>query len=39
MNLRELETPCLVLERRKLDRNIARMRGHLAHLGVAYART
>ena len=35
MNLRELETPCLVLERRKLDRNIARMRGHLAHLGVA----
>ncbi|HEV8520234.1 MAG TPA: DSD1 family PLP-dependent enzyme [Burkholderiales bacterium] len=35
MNLRELETPCLVLERRKLDRNITRMRGHLAQLGVA----
>jgi len=34
MNLCELETPCLVLERGKLDRNIARMREHLARLGV-----
>ena len=34
-NLNTLETPCLVLERGKLERNIARMRGHLAALSVA----
>ncbi len=33
-NLGELETPCLVLERGKLERNIARMREHLAKLKV-----
>ena len=33
--LDRLETPCLVLERGKLERNIARMRGHLAQLNVA----
>ena len=33
-NLTTLETPCLVLERGKLERNIARMRGHLAGLNV-----
>jgi D-serine deaminase-like pyridoxal phosphate-dependent protein len=32
--LSSLETPCLVLERGKLERNIARMRGHLAELKV-----
>jgi D-serine deaminase-like pyridoxal phosphate-dependent protein len=30
----QLETPCLVLERGKLERNIARMRDHLATLKV-----
>ncbi len=34
-SLDRLETPCLVLDRGKLDRNIARMRGHLAKLNVA----
>jgi D-serine deaminase-like pyridoxal phosphate-dependent protein len=34
-NLQQLETPCLVLERGKLERNIARMRDHLAKLKVA----
>jgi D-serine deaminase-like pyridoxal phosphate-dependent protein len=29
-----LETPCLLLERGKLERNIKRMREHLARLGV-----
>ena len=33
--LEDLETPCLVLERGKLERNIARMRGHLKDLHVA----
>jgi D-serine deaminase-like pyridoxal phosphate-dependent protein len=33
-SLDRLETPCLVLERGKLDRNIARMREHLATLKV-----
>ncbi|HEV7821476.1 MAG TPA: alanine racemase, partial [Burkholderiales bacterium] len=32
--LETLETPCLVLERGKLERNIARMRDHLAKLKV-----
>ena len=32
--LQQLETPCLVLERGKLERNIARMRDHLATLQV-----
>ena len=34
-SLDSLETPCLVLERGKLERNIARMRGHLVKLKVA----
>jgi D-serine deaminase-like pyridoxal phosphate-dependent protein len=33
-DLDALDTPCLVLERGKLDRNIARMRSHLATLKV-----
>jgi D-serine deaminase-like pyridoxal phosphate-dependent protein len=33
--LRTLETPCLVLERGRLERNLARMRAHLGRLGVA----
>ena len=33
-DLNSLETPCLVLERGKLERNIARMREHLQQLGV-----
>lgn len=33
-SLQTLETPCLVLERGKLDRNLARMRDHLKKLGV-----
>ena len=33
-NLQQVETPCLVLERGKLERNIARMRDHLAKLKV-----
>jgi D-serine deaminase-like pyridoxal phosphate-dependent protein len=33
--LERLETPCLVLERGRLERNIARMRDHLANLKVA----
>ncbi len=33
-SLVQLETPCLVLERGKLERNIARMRDHLAKLKV-----
>jgi D-serine deaminase-like pyridoxal phosphate-dependent protein len=34
MDLTDLETPALVLDRTKLDRNIARMREHLTHLKV-----
>jgi D-serine deaminase-like pyridoxal phosphate-dependent protein len=34
MQLAELETPALVLDRTRLDRNIARMRERLAALGV-----
>src|SRR4051812_23848941 len=34
MDLTDLETPALVLDRTKLDRNIARMREHLIHLEV-----
>ena len=34
-SLDQLETPCLVLDRSKLERNIARMRDHLAKLKVA----
>jgi D-serine deaminase-like pyridoxal phosphate-dependent protein len=33
--LDRLDTPCLVLERGKLERNIARMRAHLGQLKVA----
>ena len=33
-SLDQLETPCLVLERGKVERNIARMRDHLAKLKV-----
>ena len=33
-NLQQLETPCLVLERGKLERNLARMREHLSKLKV-----
>jgi D-serine deaminase-like pyridoxal phosphate-dependent protein len=35
MQLTDLETPALVLDRNKLDRNLARMREHLAHLRVS----
>jgi D-serine deaminase-like pyridoxal phosphate-dependent protein len=35
-DLRTLETPALVLDRRKMEGNIARMRSHLAQLGVAF---
>ena len=34
MRLSELETPCLVLERGKLEQNLRNMREHLGHLGV-----
>jgi D-serine deaminase-like pyridoxal phosphate-dependent protein len=34
MKLSELETPCLVLEKAKLERNLRTMREHLGHLGV-----
>jgi D-serine deaminase-like pyridoxal phosphate-dependent protein len=34
--LRKLETPALVLDQQKMNGNIARMRGHLAQLGVAF---
>jgi D-serine deaminase-like pyridoxal phosphate-dependent protein len=34
VNLAELETPALILERSRLERNLERMRGHLQHLGV-----
>lgn len=34
MNLNELETPALVLDRERLDRNITRMRSRLAARGV-----
>ena len=32
MQLTDLETPALVLDRNKLDRNLARMREHLTKL-------
>ncbi len=35
MNLFDLETPALILDRAQVARNIRRLRGHLAHLGVA----
>jgi D-serine deaminase-like pyridoxal phosphate-dependent protein len=35
MQLTDLETPALVLDRNRLDRNIARMREHITSLGVA----
>jgi D-serine deaminase-like pyridoxal phosphate-dependent protein len=35
MRLDQLETPCLVLDEAKLERNIARMRAHLDQLGVS----
>jgi len=35
-DLRTLETPALVLDGQKMSGNIARMRGHLAQLGVAF---
>ena len=34
MKLTDLETPALILDRSRLERNIARMRGHLSRLGV-----
>lgn len=34
MQLTQLETPALILDRNVLDRNLARMRGHLANLQV-----
>jgi D-serine deaminase-like pyridoxal phosphate-dependent protein len=34
MKLSDLETPCLVLDEARLERNVARMRGHLDKLGV-----
>ncbi len=34
MNLRELETPCLVLDREKLARNITALHARLQQLGV-----
>ncbi len=34
MKLSQLETPCLVLDEAKLERNVARMRAHLDALGV-----
>ena len=36
MQLTDIETPALVLDAAKMDRNIARMRAHLAQLGVAF---
>jgi len=36
MQLTEIETPALVLDQAKMDRNIARMRSKLAALGVAF---
>lgn len=35
MKLAQLETPCLLLDEAKLERNVARMRAHLDRLGVA----
>ncbi|MBE0623220.1 MAG: DSD1 family PLP-dependent enzyme [Burkholderiales bacterium] len=35
MKLAQLETPCLVLDEAKLERNVARMRARLDRLGVA----
>jgi D-serine deaminase-like pyridoxal phosphate-dependent protein len=35
MDLTQLETPALLLDRTRLDRNIARMREHVTQLGVA----
>jgi D-serine deaminase-like pyridoxal phosphate-dependent protein len=35
MKLDQLETPCLILDEAKLERNIARMRAHLDRLGVS----
>ena len=34
MKLSQLETPCLVLDETRLERNVARMRAHLDALGV-----
>lgn len=34
MKLDQLETPCLVLDKAKLERNIARMHAHLDQLGA-----
>ena len=35
-SLETIETPALVLDVAKLDRNVARLRGHLTSLGVAF---
>jgi len=35
MQLSNLETPALVLDRGRVERNIARMRDHLSRLGVS----
>ncbi|RPI71700.1 MAG: DSD1 family PLP-dependent enzyme, partial [Desulfobacteraceae bacterium] len=34
MDLSQLETPCLVLDKGKLEKNIKKMRDHLARLNV-----
>lgn len=36
MNLETIATPCLVLDRARMERNIARLRGYLAHHGVVF---
>ena len=36
MSLSNLETPALLLDADRMERNIARMRSHLAKLGVAF---
>jgi D-serine deaminase-like pyridoxal phosphate-dependent protein len=36
LTLEQLETPALLLDEARMDRNIARMRGHLARLGVSF---
>ena len=35
MTLAQLPTPCLLLDKQRMDRNIARLAGRLQRLGVA----
>ncbi|MGH8238448.1 MAG: DSD1 family PLP-dependent enzyme, partial [Steroidobacteraceae bacterium] len=35
MTLTQLPTPCLLLDKQRMDRNIARLAGRLQRLGVA----